>query len=152
MSETPVHEPVDRTGWPEGPWSQEPDRFEFKHAGFQCLLNRNRIGCWCGYCALPSGHPWHGKDYSDIEVDVHGGLTYAGFCQGDICHVPLPGESDNVWWQGFDLCHGGDLVPRCAAEGEWAFSRHQEYRTLQYAMAQTKSLAEQAREAQYSTS
>lgn len=33
---------------------------------------------------------------------VHGGLTYSDRCHDDICHVPAPGEPDDVWWFGFD--------------------------------------------------
>ena len=27
------------------------------------------------------------------------------------CHIPLPGESDNVWWLGFDCGHYMDVQP-----------------------------------------
>lgn len=33
-------------------------------------------GHYCGYIAVPSGHPWYGQDYNDLNVRVHGGLTY----------------------------------------------------------------------------
>lgn len=36
---------------------------------------------WNTACvAVPPGHPWHGKHYSEIEVGgyVHGGLTFSG--------------------------------------------------------------------------
>ncbi len=29
-----------------------------------------------GYVLIPEVHIWHGLDYDDIPVDVHGGLTY----------------------------------------------------------------------------
>jgi hypothetical protein len=44
-------------------------------------------------------------------LDAHGGVTYAGPCNGPICHVPQPGESDEVWWFGFDTGHAGDFSP-----------------------------------------
>lgn len=51
-----------------------------------------------------------------INLNVHGGLTFAGGChEGDpatgICHIPAPGEPDDVWWFGFDCTHAGDLAP-----------------------------------------
>ncbi|WP_075510288.1 hypothetical protein [Mycobacterium ostraviense] len=47
-----------------------------------------------GYVKIPAGHHWHGLDYDAINVDVHGGLTYA---DGD--------------WIGFDTAHCGDIWP-----------------------------------------
>lgn len=49
------------------------------------------------------------------NMDIHGGLTYAAGCKGDICHVPAEGEPDNVWWFGFDCAHAFDLCPEMAA-------------------------------------
>lgn len=81
-------------------------REEFRSPdGFACLIRRTNIGIWCGYVAVPPGHPWHGKHYDAVDADVHGGLTYAEPCSGEICHVPQPGESDDVWWLGFDCGH-----------------------------------------------
>lgn len=48
----------------------------------------------CGYVAVEEGHPWHGKEYDDINADVHGGLTFAG---------TMPG--DERYWFGFDCGH-----------------------------------------------
>jgi hypothetical protein len=48
-----------------------------------------------GYVKIPAGHHWHGLDYDDIGVDVHGGLTYG---------------SENGW-VGFDCLHCGDVWP-----------------------------------------
>ena len=98
----------------ERPWLKEPDRVLFKYEGFPCLLNRAPTGAWCGYVGVPPGHPAHGKDYGDVEVHVHGGLTYSDSCQedGPICHVPEPGEPDDVWWLGFDCAHYNDFAPK----------------------------------------
>lgn len=106
------------TEWGLGPWLGEPDRIEFSHKGVPCLMRRGPNGAWCGYAACEPGHPWHGHGlgYSDGPpgCDVHGGLTYAGECHGEICHVAAPGEPDNVWWLGFDCSHAWDLVPAFA--------------------------------------
>jgi hypothetical protein len=110
MTETEL-EKVDRSGWPAGPWDAEPDRVEWRAHGFPCLIVRNRLGALCGYVGLPPGHPHHGNGYGNVPVDVHGGLTYANKCGGHICHVPAPGEPDDVWWLGFDCLHWGDVAP-----------------------------------------
>lgn len=141
---------------PAGPWHDEPDHVDFRSPdGLPCILHRNGLGAWCGYVGVPPGHPWHGQPYDAVSCDVHGGLTYSGRCQGPLCHVPQPGESDDVWWLGFDCLHSGDLslfevAQRGRSEipaswvppglGAWTAS----YKTVEYVRAETLSLATQA--------
>lgn len=138
---------------PEGPWHDEPDHVDFEHAGHPCILHRGRAGAWCGYVAVPPGHPWHGRGYDwerGIDADVHGGITYAEKCAGAICHVAKPGESDDVWWVGFDCNHHGDMDLQAVCEtgrgdrfdGYFWLT----YRTVEYARRETERLAEQARD------
>ncbi len=137
--------------WGEGPWQEESDRLEWEYKGFPCLMRRNMeiTGSWCGYVAVPPGHPAFEKGYDDVEVDVHGGLTYANHCQGPICHVPAPGEPDNVWWLGFDCAHGFDLSPRLEAFTQQIMGHksflgvHQHYWTAKEVRREVKSLADQ---------
>jgi hypothetical protein len=137
---------VPKCDWPAGPWHNEPDRVDFEHAGFACLALRNHYGAWCGYVAVPPGHPMHGRPYDDVDAEVHGGLTYSHACDGAICHVPRPGESDNVWWLGFDCSHAWDLVPAldglCHGRFPTLFD-HATYRDLEYVQNEIRSLAEQ---------
>jgi hypothetical protein len=151
---------VDKSGWGEGPWMSEPDRVEFRHAGLPCLLRRSpRGGAWCGYVAVPPGHPLHGTTHDGIDVEVHGGLTYSGRCEGDVCHVPAPGEPDDVWWIGFDCGHAFDVSPAREARlraidphlaDPWPpwpepvpAALREVYRDLAYVRGETESLAEQ---------
>lgn len=99
--------------WGRGPWDHEPDRIEWEHAGFDCLAIRNIMGVWCGYVAVPAGHPLYRIDYNraDNFVKVHGGVTYSDKCAGHICHIPKPGRPDDVWWIGFDCGHSQDIIP-----------------------------------------
>ena len=99
------------------PWKTEPDRVEWRSHGLPCLILRGPLGALCGYVAVPPGHALHGAELDDERmwsVPTHGGVTYTGKCQedGHICHVPQPGEPDDVWWIGFDCSHSGDLCPR----------------------------------------
>lgn len=130
-----------------GPWEEEPGRVEWRHKGTPCLLRRNGFGAWCGYAAVPPGHPLHGKDYDTPEVDVHGGLTYASDCdvagRVGICHVPEPGEPGDVWWFGFDCAHAFDLAPSLVRHEDSRLWKDSTYRTLDYAKAETERLAEQ---------
>jgi hypothetical protein len=121
---------ADKSNWLEGPWKHELDHVVFEHAGVPCILHRGGGGNWCGYAAVPPGHPYHGLHYDtvyekecelgvpdDLRVNVHGGLTYAEACGGHICHVPKPGEPDNVWWFGFDFGHAYDVSPWISHRG-----------------------------------
>lgn len=92
-------------------WLDEPDRQEFEHAGYKCLILRHtELGHLCGYTSVPRGHPCYGKHYDHIpyedllQVSVHGGLTFSD--EGDGEHRPVGG-----WWFGFDCAHYMDSVP-----------------------------------------
>lgn len=159
MSEEVLEVEIDKSGWPDGPWKTEPDRLQWQHAGYACLILRNHHGNLCGYVAIDRAHPLYGKDYDEADGDlrVHGGLTYADRCQGLICHVPEPGMPDDVWWFGFDCAHLMDLVPgmfrsdvlkKMPPEIVRIEKRHlleDTYRDLAYVKAETESLADQLR-------
>lgn len=111
---------IDKSEWGDGLWQDEPDRVDWRDdaTGLPCLALRNAtLGHWCGYVGLPPGHPWHGKGYEDLlSLPAHGGVNFVSKCdEGEgpdrVCHVPLPGEPDDVWWIGFDCGHYGDLSP-----------------------------------------
>lgn len=112
-----INEPaLNKTEWGPGPWQAEPDRQEWNYKGLPCLMVRvDTTGSWCGYVAVSPGHPAFEKPYDDLNVEVHCGLTYADHCQGHVCHVPAPGEPDNVWWFGFDCAHAFDYSPALVA-------------------------------------
>ena len=55
----------------------------------------------CAYVGVPSDHPLSGRDYDDIPLEVHGGLTYAS--QGK---DPWP---TGWFWYGWDYAHAGDV-------------------------------------------
>lgn len=155
---------LDRSKWPAGPWDAEPfDRQDFKASGFPCFIQRNPFGAWCGYVGVPPEHPKYACGYSRVAVEVHGDLTYADKCTGHICHTPAPGDPDDVWWFGFDCAHGGDDYPEPGAasamlradpfsmvrsmlnDGNDDLGGWGEYRTAEYARAETERLAEQLR-------
>jgi hypothetical protein len=168
MGETVVYTTIDKSAWGEGPWQDEPDKVEWRDeaTGYPCIAKRANpdIGVWCGYVAVPPGHPAHGKDYDDVNVDVHGGLTFAGACREDaprataVCHVPKPGEPADVWWLGFDCGHALDVMPAMLAhfrqlhektgdpiwqEPERSDEWRPVYRDLAYVQAECARLAEQ---------
>jgi hypothetical protein len=126
-----------------GPWTGEPNRIEFRHAGLPCILHRGGMGAWCGYVGLSPNHPLHGVGYSEAgeKVGAHGGLTYAKPCAGCVCHVPKPGEAENLWWLGFDCGHAGDMTPRQTLYS--VFHQTDHYWTAAECRVETERLAEQ---------
>lgn len=92
------------------PWEDEPDHAEWvqEPSGYKCRIKRNEItGTLCGYVGIPKEHRFWGIGYeeshvelSEIEVDVHGGLTYSA--EGD----------DGYWYFGFDTAHIDDFAPK----------------------------------------
>jgi hypothetical protein len=70
-----------------------------------------------------------------------------------ICHLPAPGEPDDLWWFGFDCAHAGDETPGINALLSEMRSRvplfpHPPdiYRDVTYVMAECASLARQLKE------
>lgn len=142
-------ERVDRTGWDEGPWTNEPDRIEWRYGGFPCLIVRNDMGALCGYVGVPLESKLGNGSYDDVDVDVHGGLTFAGPCRpgSPICHTPQAGESE-VYWYGFDCAHAYDYWPsnskyaRGRTDGLFA-QGDDVYRDVGYVTAEVQRLADQ---------
>jgi hypothetical protein len=138
---------IDRSTWGSGPWDGEPDRVDFRtFDGFAALALRQPMGHWCGYVAVPPGHPAHGSK-DDCIVDVHGGVTYASECAGNVCHVPDDGEPADVWWIGFDFSHAYDLIPSTNAAFATLMgsgSRNRDvYRDLTYVRAECEIVGRQ---------
>jgi len=52
-----------------------------------------------GYIGLPEGHENYKVDYTNIGIDIHGGLTFSD---------ELEVEGKKYWCIGFDTCHSGD--------------------------------------------
>ena len=147
--ETITYKTHDRTTWPSGEWDSEPDKIQWQDSitKLPCLMVRNRLGAWCGYVGVPQDHPAYERSYDDVAAEVHGDLTYSDKCMEEpkeksICHIPGIGESDDVWWLGFDCSHGGDAYPKVSAAMlfDTSFSS---YKNQEYVTQQVTSLAAQ---------
>ena len=68
--------------------------------------SRFSLGWGNGYIVLPKEHPWFGKDYNEIEVDVHGGLTFAEFGKNLQSWSELKTDDYDKYVIGFDTGHG----------------------------------------------
>lgn len=132
---------VEGNGVGNGPWQLEPDAYAFEYRTLPCLLVRGPYGAWCGYVALPPGHPWTSLDLCLVDssvVDVHGGVT----SQDKL--VEKLGVSYCA--VGFDCSHGsmGDLCPASVAYGVQSDAVSGTYRDFRYACEELVSLATQA--------
>lgn len=118
----------------ERPWETEPNELKWtdKATGLLCWIVRVRpdsMGHLCGYVAVPAGHPLHGQScggLSDVDFDVHGGVTWSG-----------PHEGSTKWWFGFDCAHSGDLSPNSI------HGCNEVYRDVYYVTEQCTKLARQ---------
>jgi hypothetical protein len=141
---------LDRSEWGSGPWDGEPDKVVWvdETTDLDCMVRRGPSGAWCGYVGVPEGHSLFGKSYHDVEMNVHGGLTFADTCDTDgpeesaICHIPEPRRPDVIWWFGFDCGHAFDLMP-VYQPSHWV---DRTYRDLEYVKSETLRLAKQISE------
>lgn len=154
---------IDKSKWKRGEWDQEPDKMQWQDpaTGLPCLIVRGPHGGLCGYVGITKGHRFFGIRYSqcasncpdncyqhspEAVCEVHGGLTFSDMCSENrehgICHVPDPGETDHVWWLGFDCAHSGDLSPSYSQYGLTAFE-YGSYKNIEYVKNECASLAQQ---------
>lgn len=121
-------------------FANEPDREEFEHAGYRCLIQRHpELGHLCGYVGVKEGHPCYAKlPYDDLfQIEVHGGLTFSK--KGNGSWLP-----ENYWWLGFDCAHARDIVPYMdVLRGHTVDEKYGSYRNFQYVKQETRRLADQ---------
>lgn len=55
----------------------------------------------CCYVKLEDGHKYHRKDWYDVNIGVHGGITFAEEVSGEQ-------RWSDGWWIGWDYAHVGD--------------------------------------------
>ena len=109
----------------------------------------------CGYVGVDETHPLFDVYYDDApNFKVHGGLTYSDFCmeghgnveEEGICHLPAEGETDRVWWFGFDCNHSGDHPPLYADDHEYIRNTQSSYKNIDYVKSNCSQLAQQLME------
>lgn len=106
-------------------------------AGYPAVVVVQPMGHRCGYVQIPKDHPEAGKDYDDIEVSVHGEITYSS-----------KNTKGTVF--GFDCAHWGDAPNLNLMEPEYRkvydeFEMPQTgtVRSLEFCIEQCESMAEQ---------
>lgn len=141
------------------PWLTEPEREEFEHCGFKCLILRHEhIGHLCGYVGLPESHPWFGVGYNQCflgcksedctwekhhpspekMINVHGGLTFSQMGEGKY--------PEGYRWFGFDCAHCYDYCPgmdELLTRFGSSYDMGGVYRDIDYVRNEIKRMAEQ---------
>ena len=74
---------------------------DFMMGDYRCVILGLSIGHRCGYVGLPKEHKYNDKDYDEIDVNVHGGLTFAGKGR----KYPV---DDDRYYIGFDCAYYND--------------------------------------------
>jgi hypothetical protein len=75
-----------------------PDEVRYVEDQYTLIIRRRPMGYNCGYIVLPDLHRYDGVDCDNIPVQVHGGLSYSAYENGQ-------------WVIGFDTAHLGDFMP-----------------------------------------
>lgn len=72
---------------------------QFIYRDFPCVIIFQPMLHRCGYVGIPESHKLYGKNYTDINVECHGGLTYSKD------YLVGYGRNTGMWWIGFDCAH-----------------------------------------------
>jgi hypothetical protein len=109
-------------------------------AGLKAQVIATPMGHRCGYVGVPEGHPMYGKHYDEVNVYVHGGLTFSH-------------DEDGLWWFGYDCAHSDDAKdPELMSDEykkvfmDWPRFNEGAIRTLEFCVAECESLAKQLEE------
>jgi hypothetical protein len=145
-----------RDEWPKGPWDVEPDAESWTDAetGYNCAILRGKLGVWCGYVMIDGHHPAFLKHYSDVNVNVHGDLTYSeSFLNLGVFYTGINNEhhfdkeEKATWWLGFNCSHFGDVIPTAGVGSPSYFTGPgRTYKDVHFVRAEVTSLAKQLKE------
>jgi hypothetical protein len=108
-------------------------------AGYPAAVVIQPLGHRCGYVALPKSHPAASKHYDDLEIYVHGGLTYG-----------VTTEEGAIF--GFDCAHYTDrpdpalMSDECRAAHNRYSTNYGVIRTLEFCIEQCEDMARQFKE------
>ena len=118
--------------------AKEGERKEFTYKNYDCLIRRTPMKILCGYVKLLKEHKYFGKDYDNIPVEVHGGITWSGEFQ-----------DEEGYYLGFDCGHFNDLIPYEIGRYPSFISdmpSNDVYRTMEYVEQEIKSMIDQMEE------
>lgn len=123
-----------------GKWVEEPDIVIAEYKNYKYEIKRICVcitdpyskkfqmfgGHLCGYIYLPESNKYYDKQYDDIPITCHWGLTFSKMI-------------NNEWVIGFDCAHYGDVVPsiyKLMHTGEY-------YRNIEFCKEQCMNIIDQ---------
>jgi len=95
------------------------------HGFFYYILNLGTHPT--AYIRIPESHSCYKKDYDEIDIDVHGGLTYAK----DYLHVENNVKMEG-WFIGWDYAHAGDYMGYYMSEFYRMLPHHENDKKMDY--------------------
>jgi hypothetical protein len=134
------------------------ERIWFTESGYRAIVLFTQTGHRCGYVEIPRSHTCYEKGYSDVDVTVHGGLTFSAYSE-EMSY----GTTEGFWVLGFDCGHYGDAkdleayglysnmgyIPNVQENISYIFDmifNDGIVRTLDFVVAECESLATQLKE------
>ena len=102
---------------------------EWIYRGLPCRVIHTRLS-YCGYVGIPKEHPMAKFPYYEIDIEVHGGITFRE-------------EAEGIIWYGFDCAHAGDEIA-LALGGKTMGGHHW---TLDEVVEETNRMARQFKKA-----
>lgn len=78
---------------------------------------------YCAYTELHKFHPYYKKYYDDIDIYVHGGITYSGI-------------HENKYYVGWDYAHIGDYTFFSFSENDHKYTIEEIINDCKYAIDQ----------------
>jgi len=114
-----------------------PVFFDMNYHGV--ITRHPNMGFLRGYLRLPPSNRFHGKGYDEIDVDVHGGLTF--FHHSLNIDMNRWDENTGGWWIGFDCGHFMDTIPNYKK-----FDRDSTYKNIWYVVRELERLYKQVKD------
>ena len=107
-------------------------------AGYEAEVVAHPVGHRCGYVTVPAGHPCEDKHYDDVDVRVHGGLTYSiGAKFGFDCAHLYDKRDESIMSEEYKKVY---------AAFPFLTEEEGEVRTLEYCIVECERLAAQLKE------
>lgn len=116
----------------------EGDFKEFVCKDHACCILRGPSKHLNGYVAIDKNSKFCGLGYFEIDLDVHGGLTFSDAYSDKL---PFPKTFKDKWIIGFDCAHYQDLIPIMLEQG--LPQGDDTYRTMGYVQDELEKLVNQ---------
>jgi hypothetical protein len=135
-----------KSNFPNGVWSREPDYCKWVHSDLLCLAIRDMsLGVWRGFVGVDNSHPLYAHSLENI-LEIPDMMTaflavYGGICSAGKLPARYKKDAKTLWWLGMETCHGGDYMPLIVPDDHAELST-QTYKDFFFIRRETNKLAE----------